>query len=411
MPSFRRSRKGVSTIVAELLMVLIVIIMSATAFIWAVPVFQSTTSGDNSNLAFQEHFQTITGSFASFVASIPETVQSSPGPFTPYQTCSASSPVTSPTSANIFVPVNGVCSITASVGNVYVSPGGNLTVVGATINGDLYGDTSLAVNLSNVHVVGWTHMSNVQNVVIVGSFLNTSGNMSHCTDACGSAMYEGGRGLFTMVNTIVTGQVESEVSHYATVTGNTISGRLEVESADFGQIANNYIGGVLDLDQNGVIVISGNTVSSNLLYGTNGWCSTGFNTISGSTSGSCVGNLSVDILNTGDIPVKLVTIYVSNAPLAGGLSWGLLSGKQVQCGNVLASTCTILPIIIPVGEMARITMGWTPPSTTYPLPWNYIYFTFVSRYLNFVDGYLYFTYGLGVQVPSRLENRVCPPCI
>ena len=391
-------------------MVLIMIIMSATIFIWVVPVFQSSTSQDNSNLAYQEHFQTITGSFATFVQSIPESVQPSPGPFTPYQTCTAASPVTSPTSANIFVPVNGSCKITASVGNVYVSPGGNLTVIGATINGDLYGDTSLVVNLSNALVVGWTHMSNVQNVVIVGSSLNTSGNMSHCTDACGSAIYEGGRGLFTMVNTTVTGQVESEVSHYATVTGNIISGRLEIESADFGQIANNQVGGVLDLDQNGVIVISGNTVSGNALYGTNGWCGTGFNRISGSTSGNCVGNLSVDILNTGAIPVKLVTIYMTNAPLAGSLSWSLASGKQVQCGSVLSSTCTILPIIIPVGEMARITMGWTPPSTVYPLPWNYIYFTFVSRYSNYVDGYLYFTYGLGLQIESRLGNRICPPC-
>ena len=391
-------------------MVVVVIIMSAMIAIWVGPAFQSNASSDTSNLALQEHFQTISGSFASFVSSIPESVVPSPGPFTPYTTCSATSPITSPTSANIFVPVNGVCKITANVGNVYVSPGGNLTVIGATINGRLYGDQSLAVNLSNSAVTNWTLLSNVQTVRIVGSALNTSGDLSVCTDQCGSAMYEGGRGIFTMVNTTVTGQVESEVSHYATVTGNTISGRLEIESADFGQIANNYVGGTLDLDQNGVIVISGNTVIGNALYGTNGWCGTGFNNIHGSTSGTCVGNVSVDILNTGAIQVKIVTVYVSNAPLTGALSWSLASGHQVQCGSLMASTCTSLPIIIPKGEMARITMAWNPPSTNYPLPWNYIYFTFVSRYLNFVDGYLYFTYGLGLQVESRLENRVCPPC-
>jgi len=77
----------------------------------------------------------------------------------------------------------------------------------------------------------------------------------------------------------------------------------------------------------------------------------------------------------------------------------------------MASSCTSLPIIIPTGEIARITMGWTPPSaSTFPLPWNYIYFTFFSRYENYVDGYLYFTYGLGLQIESRLANRVCPPC-
>src|SRR3989441_6942663 len=410
MHSLWRSRKGISTILAEVLMVLIMIIMSATIFIWVVPVFQSSTSQDNSNLAYQEHFQTITGSFATFVQSIPESVQPSPGPFTPYQTCTAASPVTSPTSANIFVPVNGSCKITASVGNVYVSPGGNLTVIGATINGDLYGDTSLVVNLSNALVVGWTHMFNVQNVVIIGSLLNTSGNMSPGTDACGSAIYEGGRGTFTMINTTVTGQVESEVSHYATVTGNTVSGRLEIESADFGQLQNNFIGGILDLDQNGVIAISGNTVNGNALYGTNGWCGTGNNRVSGTTTGTCIGNVEVDIANTGSIPVKFVQVYMTNFPLAGGLSWQLASGNPTQCGSGQSPTCTLLPIIIPVGDMAEITMGWTAPSGAFPLPWNYIYFIFVSSHQNYVDGYLYFSKGLGMPLQSRLEQRICPPC-
>ncbi len=396
-------------IVAEVLMVLIVIMMSTVIYIWVVPAFQSNTSQDNSNMAYQEHFQTIMGAFATFVKSIPESVAASPGPITPYTTCTSS--ITAPTSANIFVPVNGVCRITASVGGVYVSPGGNLTVVGATINGDLYSDNGLSITLTNTHVVGWTFLSDVMNVVIVGSFLNTSGNTSHCPDGCNSALWQGGRGIFTMVNTVATGQVESEVSHFATVAGNTVSGRLEIESADFGQIVNNQVGGNLDLDQNGVLVISGNTISGDALYGTNGWCGTGFNSIAGSISGSCVGDISVDILNTGAIPVKLITVYISGSPLSGGLSWSLASGKQVQCGNVLASTCASLPIIIPVGEMARITMAWTPPSAaSYALPWDYIYFTFVSRYSNYVDGYLYFTYGLGLQVESRLTNRVCPPC-
>jgi hypothetical protein len=398
-------------VIAEVLMVLIVVIMSATIYIWVVPAFQSQTTTDTSHYSYEEHFQTITGSFASFVQSTPESVAPSPGPITPYTICNGS--IATATTANIFVPVNGVCKITANVGNIYVSQGGNLTVTGVTINHDLYSDGGLAVSLTNVNVVGWIYTANVTSISIIRSSLNTSGNTNNggCIDGCNSALWDGGRGLFTMINDTVNGQIESEVSHYAIVTGNTISGRLEVECADFGQIQNNIIGGTLDLDQNGVVAISGNTVNGNALYGSNGWCGTAFNQIRGTISGSCIGNLTVDVLNTGAIPVTLVTLYMSNVPFNGNLTWSLASGHQVQCGNTLSTTCTTLPIIIPVGEMARITMGWVPPAAnSYALPWNYVYFTFVSRYSNFVDGYLYFTLGLGLQQESRLINRVCPPC-
>jgi len=401
---------GVSPIIAEVLMVLIVIIMSTMIFFWVIPTFMGAQTTDTSNYAYREHFQTLTGSFATFVQSIPEHVDPSPGPVTPYTTCNGS--ISSPTASNIFVPVNGVCKITANVGAIYVSSGGNLTVTGATIQ-SVYSDYGLTVSLTNVNVVGWIYTANVGNVIIIGSQLNTSGNTQWggCIDLCNSALWDGGRGLFTMINNTVTGQVESEVSHYAIVTGNVISDRLEIESADFGQIQNNQIGGVLDLDQNGVLAISGNTINGNALYGTNGWCGTAYNTIRGSTSGSCQGNVGIDVLNTGAIPVQIQSVYLANTPIAGTLSWSLASGGQVQCGSQLATTCTSLPIIIPVGQTARIMVGWTPPAAnSYALPWDYIYFTFVSRYQNYVDGYLYFTYGLGATSVSRLNNRICPPC-
>ncbi len=389
-------------------MVVIVIVMSTTLYFWVIPTYMTAQTTDTSNFAYREHFQTITGSFATFVQSTPETVDPSPGPVTPYTTCTGT--ISTPTSANIFVPVNGVCKITANVGAIYVSSGGNLTVTGATVQ-SVYSDNGLYIGLSNVNVVDWTYTANVQNIVIVGSRLNTSGDTSHCPDGCNSALWDGGRGLFTMINNTVTGQVESEVSHYAIVTNNVISDRLEIESADFGQIQNNQVGGVLDLDQNGVLAISGNTINGNALYGTNGWCGTAYNTIRGSTSGTCQGNVAVDVLNAGSIPVTLQSLYLGNVPISGTVSWSLASGNTVQCGSQQLTTCTVLPIIVPVGQTARITLQWTPPSAnSYALPWNYIYFTFVSRYQNYVDGYLYFTYGLGTQSISRLTNRICPPC-
>jgi len=404
-----------ATIMAEVLMVVIVIIMSTIIYVWVVPTFTSQTGQDNAGAAYSEKFNTVRGQFATYAASIPETVTlcsaSASGlgcsPPNPFVTCNGS--ISSPYSGNVIVPVNGVCVITANVGSVYVETNANLTVTGATINGGLVGNYSQSIILTNAKVYGFTGLYNVQVVNLQGSSFNTSGNLGICTDACGAAMYAGGRGSFTMTNSTVTGQVENEVGHQTYFVGNHISLRLEVESADQGSIISNTVGS-LDLDQNGVVVIASNTVNGSVKYGLNRWCGTGYNIILGGTTGVCVGNVEVDVLNTGSIPVKLVSVYMTNIPLAGGLSWQLASGNQVQCGTTQSVTCTQLPIIIPVGEMAQITVGWTPPASSFPLPWNYIYFIFVSSHQNFVDGYLYFSYGLGLPMQSRLENRICPPC-
>src|SRR5438093_12660757 len=97
----------------------------------------------------------------------------------PIVTCTTS--ITSPTTANILVPVNGVCLITASVGNVFASAGSNVTVAGATING-LIGNYSASVTLRNVQVVTWIGLTNVQTVKISGSSLNTSGITYVCDE-------------------------------------------------------------------------------------------------------------------------------------------------------------------------------------------------------------------------------------
>src|SRR6266480_3804299 len=404
LSNLRRSRRGVATIIAEVMMVLIVILMSAIVYVWVVPAFTSQASKDNAGAAYAEKFETVRAQFANNAVSSPETVAAcgsqdtsvgcSPGS---YLTCNGS--ITSPHTGNVLVPVNGVCVITSTInGNVYVYSGGNLTVTGGTINGGLEADSASAVTLTNASVSGFTGLYNVETVNISGSRFNTSGNLGITTDACCAAMYAGGRGYFSMTNSNVTGQVENEVGHNTIVNNNHITGRLEIESADLGQIINNVVGS-LDLDQNGTIVIAGNIVNG-----------TANNQISGSTTGTCIGNVEVDVSNTGSIPVKFVAVYMTNIPLAGGLSWQLASGNPTQCGSGQSLTCTLLPIVIPVGDMAEITMGWTPPSGAFPLPWNYIYFIFVSSHQNYVDGYLYFQQGLGMPLQSRLEQRICPPC-
>src|SRR6267378_4638461 len=416
LSNLRRSRRGVATIIAEVMMVLIVILMSAIVYIWVVPAFTSQASHDNAGAAYSEKFETVRAQFATYVVSIPETVAACGSqdtnvgctPSGSYTTCNGS--ISSPVSGDVLVPVNGACLITSTVsGDVIVYTGGNLTVIGGTINGGLEADHSSSVTLKNASVGGFTGLYNVQTVIITGTRFNTSGNLSICTDACGAAMYAGGRGSFTMTNSTLTGQIENEVGHQTYFVGNHISGRLEVESADQGSIISNTVGS-LDLDQNGAVVIASNTVNGSVKYGLNRWCGTGYNVILGGTTGVCVGNVEVDVINTGSIPVNFVSVYMTNIPFAGALSWQLASGNQVRCGTTQSVTCTQLPIIIPVGEMAQITVGWTPPASAFPLPWNYIYFIFVSSHQNFVDGYLYFSTGLGLPMQSRLENRICPPC-
>src|SRR2546427_4094539 len=332
-PSFRRSRKGMATIMAEVMMVVIVIIMSTIIFVWVVPTFTSQTGQDNAGAAYSEKFTTVRGQFATFVQSDPEPVDpctASPigcSPSNPFVTCNGS--ITSPYSGDVIVPINGACVITKSVHNVFVMTGANLTVIGATINGDLIGNYSQSIILTNANVYGWTGLYNVQATNISGSSLNTSGNLSISHDGCCSAMYGGGPGSFTMTNSTVTGQIENEVGHQTFFVGNHISGRLEVESADQGSIIGNTVGS-LDLDQNGVVVIASNTVNGTAKYGTNGWCGTGYNIILGGTQGICVGNVEVDVMNTGSIPVKFVSAYMTNIPLAGSPSRQLASGHQVQ---------------------------------------------------------------------------------
>ena len=408
-------------------MLLIVIVMSSIVFVWVVPAFSSNTGSDNSGAAYGEKFQTIWGNFATFAPSIPETVTSCTNVAAsglcpiqnPYVTCNGS--ITTATTSNVYVPVNGQCLITANVGNILAQQGSNLTIIGATVNGGIVANYSAIVTLTNMKVTGYTGLLNDNVISISGSQFNTALHTNYCGDGCDEAIYEGGRGKFSMINSLVNGQIEAEVNHEAIVTGNTVTGRLEVESADFGQIVNNDIG-MLDMDQNGILVISGNTVHGNdpyfpgngscasgtataICYGLNRWCSAGNNVvISGSHNEAvCIGNVEVDVANTGSTSVTLVAAYMTGLPLSGPLSWHLTSGGP---------TSSSLPIVIPAGKSANVTMQWTPPSGTFAMPWTGLYFLFVSSHGNYVDGYLYFGHNpaLTIQTQSRLQNRVCPPC-
>src|SRR5256885_3789623 len=69
-----RSRRGVATIIAEVMMVLIVILMSAIVYVWVVPAFTSQASQDNAGAAYAEKFETVRAQFATYAVSSPEPV-------------------------------------------------------------------------------------------------------------------------------------------------------------------------------------------------------------------------------------------------------------------------------------------------------------------------------------------------
>src|SRR2546428_12990066 len=120
LSTLRRSRRGVATIIAEVMMVLIVILMSAIVYIWVVPAFTSQASQDNAGAAYSEKFEPVRAQFATYVQSIAETVTTCSASVSGLG-CNAPRPLvtchgchTCPTASNGQVPVSGGCVTTAS---------------------------------------------------------------------------------------------------------------------------------------------------------------------------------------------------------------------------------------------------------------------------------------------------------
>ncbi len=396
--SLLRSRKAVAKIVAEVFMVLITILMSMTVFLWVVPVFQTTTGSDNGKAAYLESFSTLSGSFALGTRVQDEVVRTSPSAWTPNAVCNAANPLNTPHTGNIYVPVGATCSITAQVtGNVFADSGSTLTVTGTTITGTLNGNYSSSISLLSSHVNTDMNSYSAVNVLISQSTI-------------GGNLYVGNRAIANMTASTVGGMAEFEVNQVATVVNNNIGGQLETEDVNTAQVTLNHAAG-LETDGNGAIAVSGNTFGSNgITYGRDSWCAAAGNTASGGTTGTCVGTVRVDVENTGGTTVNLQALYVGRTPSAS-VSWVLASGQQEMCGSVLQSAaCTVLPIVIPTGQTAQLTLVWAPANSGFVMTTVDVPVDLVSTHSNFVHGDLYFGIGLLMPSSSRLLNRVCPPC-
>ncbi len=385
-----------ATIMAEALMVVIIIVMSTIIFVWVVPVFTGGTIKDNSQSAYLESFKTTQGSFIYSNQLGTEATRTSPGPWPSSVSCPPN--ITTPVTENVLVPANASCTITAKItGNVFVQHGGTLIVNNTSITGGLVGNYSAFVNLINVNVAGDVSFYHIDVVTVTGSTI--TGNF-----------YAGDRGSATMIGTTVSGMAEFEVNTASTIIGNRVGGQLEAEADGTATVTGNTAAG-FDDDGNGAAVVSGNTFNGDVSYGQDGWCASGNNVVTGSTTGACTGQVTLNIVNTGSIPVTLRSLYIDRQP-STVVSWTLAPGSPLQCGNTVQTTsCPQLPIIIPVGQGAQLTLTWTPPSSGKETIGLDIYLVLVSSHSNYVDAHLYMGADLTMTSQSRTLARECPPCI
>ena len=379
-------------------MILIVIIMSSLIYVWAGGALSQNLGGDNSHSRYLESFKTTQGDYVFTTQVQDEVVRTSPGPWSPNSVCSSSSPVNAMYVGNVLVPANGACVISAQVtGNVYVSSGASLTINKTTVTGTVNGNFSLQVSILSSSVGGGVGLYSVKVVNIVEGTI--SGNL-----------YVGDRAVVSMTGTTVQGTAEFEVNQASTITGNTVVGGLEAEDDTFAQVTGNTAGS-LDIDGDGAVAVSGNTINGGVSWGRDGWCAAGNNRITGSQTGTCAGQVTISVLNTGAIPVTLQAVYIGGTPTTGSIGWTLGPGLPLQCGGTVQSTvCNSLPIVIPVGSTAQVTLGWVPPGSGFTMQGLDVYILLVSLHGDFVDAHLYLPSGLILSSQSRPVQGICPPC-
>ena len=220
----------------------------------------------------------------------------------------------------------------------------------------------------------------------------------------------GNRGYVTMTGTTVSGDAEFEVNQADTIVGNTIGGQLEAE-ADGTVLVTGNVAYHIDDDGNGAAIISGNTIGlGGISYGADGWCASSNNHTTGTVSGTCTGQVTVNVVNTGSTPITFRGIYLDNGPQAG-ISWILGPGAPLQCGNTIqTNACTQMPVIIPVRQAAQINLVWNPPSSGLNMNGLGIQVRLISSYSNFVDSTLYLGSDLTTTSQSKPLAGTCPPC-
>src|SRR6266568_9399109 len=172
---FRRSRKGMSPILAETLMVLIVIVMSVIVFIFATGTVGGLLTGRK---IAPENFSLIAAGAPFSGGFDPNSIHpngSPPGVSTSGTVCTSSSPITTPVSG-VYVPPGQSCTFTASVSSgVVVNYGATLIVQGTSviISGGIKDNSS-----SSITIQGGATVSGGINLYGTGNFYLTGSQVS-----------------------------------------------------------------------------------------------------------------------------------------------------------------------------------------------------------------------------------------
>ncbi len=340
---FLRSKRGIDTIIAELMMVIIVVIMSVIVFVFASGTFGPLLRGTSIH---PENFNIVAAGAPSsglFNTSAVQPTGSPPSVSTSGTVCTSSSPI-SGTVSGVYVPPGESCTILASanvMSGVVVNYGASLTVQGATISGGIKDNRSSSITLeSGATVSGGISLYGTGNFYLTGSQIS-SGSV--------------------VLNGVIYASISSS-------TGPGLSGGLNAFSSGSVQVDSDTITGGTFFTNDQVVRLTNNSGSGGMHFTNDPNCLMANNTISGGISGTCTGGSTsggLDILNSGAYTVSFRTLYLNSQPW-NGISWQLATGSTEQCGNTVipVGPCTVFPVVIPPNTMVHLSFSWVNPTPT-----------------------------------------------
>ena len=353
---FRKGKRGIGTIIAEVMMVLIVLLMSVIVFVFYSGVFTALLFGASIH---PEDF-TIVGSGAPLSGGFnTSAVQPTPG-------------------GNGFSASGTLCTgtITASNVNYYVPPGATCTINGGTFQSiNVNHGAYLTINGGSLQAV----KDNYSASIIITNNAYLAGGMS---------LY--GTQYFSMTGSqAAAGAVTLDGVVYATYSNNILSATITVKNSGSVQMDSNTVHGTVVFTNNQVVRLTNTIITGTLTFtdDSNPNCYVDQYTVTHTTGGPYTGicggggpSGSLDIQNTGAYTVSFNTLYLDNQPWRG-ISWQLATGSTEQCGNTVIpiGPCSLWPIVIPPNTMVHVTFSWVNPTPTSPV--RIAMFTQVPNYL------------------------------
>lgn len=348
---FCRSKRGINTILAELLMVLIVLLMSVITFVFYSGVFGALLGNANIH---PENFEIVASGAPSSGFNV-SAVRPTPGGNshfnTGYPTCTGT--INGGTAGNLLVPPGASCTINgATVQSVYVNYGATLTINGGQLQA-INDNYSASITVEN-------------NALVQG----------------GMSLY--GTKYFSMTNShAASGAVTMDGVIYATYSNNVLGATVTVKNSGSAQFDSNTISGTVTFANDQVVRLTNSTINGTLTFSADPNCYMANNTVSGTITGTCTGGApsgGLDILNTGASTARFDSLYL-NGQRWSGASWQLASGTSEECGTAVipVGPCTAWPIVVPPNTMVHVSFSWVNPTPASPV--SITMYTIFGNYL------------------------------